>query len=225
MTNLRLSKRLKAISDFVDDGEIIMDVGCDHALLDIYLEKTGRIKKAIASDVNQNALNQALKNTKFYKTKKIELRLSDGLDALRKEDNVTQIVISGLGDKKITEVLSKNLDKLKNVKTIIIQPNTNPWKVRLYLSKQGYMVKDEVLVEEKDIIYTIIKFIKKRKKYRKKQLYFGPVLLKNKDVTFNKNLSNMINNNKVILSKLPRKKMIKRLSLKLLNKVLKKEMK
>ena len=34
---MKISKRLKAISDFITDNSNVIDVGCDHALLDIYL--------------------------------------------------------------------------------------------------------------------------------------------------------------------------------------------
>ena len=66
MINVKLSKRLKAIADLVDKDSKIIDVGCDHALLDIYLLKKTIIKKAIASDVNEGALNQAKRNIKLH---------------------------------------------------------------------------------------------------------------------------------------------------------------
>jgi len=36
---MKLSKRLKAICDFVPNNAEIIDVGADHALVDIYLTK------------------------------------------------------------------------------------------------------------------------------------------------------------------------------------------
>ena len=224
MTNLKLSKRLSAIANMVDKSSSIIDVGCDHALLDIYLVKNNIVKKAIASDVNEGALNQAKKNLQLYNVSKIDLRLSNGLDDLKKEDKVNLITISGLGDKKIIEILNNNKNKLKNIKTIIIQSNTSPWKIRAYLSKLGYMIKDEVQVEENGIIYTVIKFILKEKKYSKKEMFFGPILLKKKDKTFNKNLKNMIDKNNDILKKIPKKMFLKRIKLKLFNIKIKKEM-
>lgn len=224
MTNLKLSKRLSAIANMVDKSSFIIDVGCDHALLDIYLVKNNIVKKAIASDVNEGALNQAKKNIQLYNVSKIDLRLSNGLDDLKKEDKVNLITISGLGDKKIIEILNNNKNKLKNIKTIIIQSNTSPWKIRAYLSKLGYMIKDEVQVEENGIIYTVIKFILKEKKYSKKEMFFGPILLKKKDKTFNKNLKNMIDKNNDILKKIPKKMFLKRIKLKLFNIKIKKEM-
>ena len=46
MTNIKLSKRLSAIASFVSNNAVIADIGCDHALLDIYLSKKKIIKKS-----------------------------------------------------------------------------------------------------------------------------------------------------------------------------------
>ena len=35
---MRISKRLKAITEFIDKDDKVVDIGCDHALLDIYLK-------------------------------------------------------------------------------------------------------------------------------------------------------------------------------------------
>ena len=169
MINVKLSKRLKAIADLVNKDSKIIDVGCDHALLDIYLLKKNIIKKAIASDVNEGALNQAKRNIKLHNVKKISVRLSDGLNDLKKEDDIDTIVISGLGDKKIIDILNNDKDKLKDIKSIIIQSNTNPYNVRRYLSLNGYKIEDEKLILENNIIYTIIKFKKQFKKYSKQR--------------------------------------------------------
>ena len=54
----------------------IADIGCDHALLDIYLSKENIIKKSFALDITKGALNQADKNIRLYNAKNIETRLS-----------------------------------------------------------------------------------------------------------------------------------------------------
>ena len=48
---LNISKRLLAIARMVDKSSSIIDVGCDHALLDIYLSQNKQIKNVIASDI------------------------------------------------------------------------------------------------------------------------------------------------------------------------------
>ena len=56
-----LSKRLSMVATLVDIGANVIDVGCDHALLDIYLTQNNN-NKCLATDVNKNALNIAKDN-------------------------------------------------------------------------------------------------------------------------------------------------------------------
>ena len=49
---MKLSKRLQTICDLVEENSSIIDVGCDHALIDIYLVLYKHVT-AIAADVNQ----------------------------------------------------------------------------------------------------------------------------------------------------------------------------
>ena len=64
---IKISKRLASIASYVEDDASLIDIGCDHGLLDIYLYQTKKNIKIIASDVNQNALNNAIKNIKKYR--------------------------------------------------------------------------------------------------------------------------------------------------------------
>lgn len=209
---IKLSDRLSVIADYVDINATIIDVGCDHALLDIYLVQNKKIKKAVACDIKEGALNQARKNISIYNIDNIDLRLSDGLDCINKEDNIDTIIISGLGDNKIINILNNN-KKLHNIDTIIIQSNTGVNKIRKYLTKINYHIENEKLVKENNIIYTIIKFKKGYYKYSNKQLEYGPILIKEKSELFNELINNMINSNNRIINKLPNSKIIKKIKL------------
>ncbi len=224
MTNVRLSKRLNCIAKMVEFNSVIADIGCDHALLDIYLIQKNIIKKAIACDINEGALNQAKKNVFINNINNIDLRLSDGLKLLKKSDNIDTIIISGLGNQKIIKILDdKELINL-DIKCIIIQSNTHVYKVREYLVKKGFYIHDEKLIKENKIIYTIIKFMKGHKKYSAKQIYYGPIILKNKNELFNELLNDMILKNKNIINSLPNKMLLKKIALKINNLKIKKEM-
>ena len=56
--------------------------------------------------------------------------------------------------------------------------------LRYKVNKLGYKIVDEELVKDAGIIYTVIKFKKGIKFYTKKQLYFGPLLMKEKSELF-----------------------------------------
>lgn len=213
MTNIKLSKRLLKIASLVDKDSVIADIGCDHALLDIYLIQNKIVKKAYACDIAKGALEQAQKNISLWKVKNIETRLGSGLDVISKKDGINTIVISGLGNQKISDILKENLNVLNCVQTIIIQSNTRVSQVRKSIIKLGYYIDDEKLVEERGIIYTIIKFQKGIRYYNKRQLSFGPILLENKDELFYKLLKEKIISKKLILNNIPKRKIIKRLEI------------
>ena len=181
---IKLSKRLEKIASFVDNGASVVDIGCDHALLGIYLVLNKKDTKVVVSDVNKNALNNAVSNIEKYKlTDKIDTVLSNGLESID-VTGLDTIIISGMGTHTMVGILYNNLSKLKNIDTIILQSNNDIDFLRKKVTSIGYYIEQEVLVKDKKIIYTIIKFKKGHKFYSYKELYFGPCLLKENSSLF-----------------------------------------
>lgn len=182
----KLSKRLEVVASFIKDNSKIIDIGCDHGLLSIYLAKKYKKINIIASDVNENALSSAINNIKKEKLQsRIKTRLGSGLDVVSPEE-IDTVVIAGMGSNTIVGILKYSKEKLKNVNNIIIQSNTDLYFLRKNITNIGYYIEDEVLVEDKNIIYTVIKFTKGKKKYNNKQLYLGPILLEKNETLFKK---------------------------------------
>lgn len=201
---IKLSKRLEVVASYINDNVKLVDIGCDHGLLDIYLAKNRKNITIIASDINENALNNAIFNIKKYKLENIiNYRISNGLDNILKEE-IDTIVISGMGAHTIVGILYKNMKKLEYVKDIIIQSNNNIDFLRYKVTKLGYYIKDEKLVKDADIIYTVICFTKGRKYYSKKKLYFGPVLLNNKDDLFKEKYTSDLEKLKILYKLIPK---------------------
>lgn len=181
---IKLSPRLKQIANYIDDNSNMVDIGCDHGLLDIYLLQHKKNIKVIASDVNANALNNAKKNIKKYQLEdKIRTVLSNGLDSID-TTNMDTIVIAGMGSHTIAGILYKNLKKVKKVNRLIIQSNNDLDFLRYKVTQIGYYIEKEELIKDAGIIYTIIEFKKGHRFYTKKQLYFGPYLLKENSPLF-----------------------------------------
>ena len=157
----KLSKRLEMVANFIDDNDkSVIDIGCDHGLLSIYLANKFKNLKIIASDVNKNALDNAKKNiTKCGLNDRIETRLGSGISVINNNDNIDTIVVAGMGTNTIVEFLKCSRDKLVNVNKIIIQSNTDLYFLRKNIVNFGYYIADEELVVDKGIIYTAIKFI------------------------------------------------------------------
>ncbi|MBQ9024541.1 MAG: SAM-dependent methyltransferase [Bacilli bacterium] len=221
---MRTSKRLKAITEFIDENDKIIDIGCDHALLDIYLKEEYPNINVIATDISEGAIKQAKRSIQRHNLdEKIDVRIGDGLTVADTEEYDT-IVISGMGFYTIKKILS-NQEKIKNVKKIIIQSNTDIVKLRKYIIKLGYKISREKLIEDKDIIYTIIEFIPGVEKYDYKQIYFGPRLMENKDELFNDYYSKKLLKYENLLLQLPNNNIVSKLHHKKLIKILKEEVK
>lgn len=175
---IKISKRLKEIACLVDDNSKIVDIGCDHGLLDVYMVSNCSNLQVIATDLRKSALDNARYNVEKYNlTDRIELRLGNGLNVVEGSE-IDTIIMAGIGAHTIVGILLNNLEKLKKVKTIIIQSNTNLDFLRKKITSIGYYIENEKLVKDANIIYTIIKFRKGRRHYSRKELYFGPILIK-----------------------------------------------
>ena len=177
---MKINNRLKTIGDLVPLSSYPLDIGCDHALLSIYLVKEKGIKKAVASDNKSGPLKKAKENVNFYKVKdKVELIEAEGLNSYK--EGIDTITISGMGGLNINRILENNKNYLKNINTIILSPNNYSIAVKRKLLKLGYYISDEKLVKENNIIYQILVFKKGRKYYSYKKLYLGPVLMTKED--------------------------------------------
>ena len=76
---MKISKRLNTIADMIEPNSRVIDVGCDHGLLSIYLDLEKNCS-CLASDVNSNALESAKSNIVKYNSKNVETYLTDGID-------------------------------------------------------------------------------------------------------------------------------------------------
>lgn len=215
---IKLSNRLLSLTKFIEKADNLIDIGCDHALLGIYLQKNKLVNKVISSDIVESAIKGANDNAKKYK-ESIDIRLGDGLEVISDKDNINTILISGMGYFKIKQILKKC--KLKNINKIIIQTNSKDYDIRKYITSLDYYIKEESIIKEKHIYYTNIMFIKGFKKYSIKELLFGPYLLNNKDKVFYEYIDNKIKQTKILLNIIPKSYIILRLKKRIYIKMLK----
>ena len=105
---MKINDRLKHIGDLVEANSFCLDIGCDHAFLDIYLVKQNKNIKAIASDIAEGPVKQARENIKREGLEDtIEVRLGNGLDTY--SDEVNTVIIAGMGDRKSTRLNSSHV--------------------------------------------------------------------------------------------------------------------
>ncbi len=150
-----LDNRLKKCAELVSGEGVVCDVGTDHAYLAAELVRSGKCRKVIASDINEGPLETAKKTVeKYVVTENVELILSDGLENVPLED-VTDIVIAGMGGETIAAILEAALERLGN-KRLILQPMSKPEYLRKFLYDHHFGIS-EYLVEEGGKMYTVMK--------------------------------------------------------------------
>lgn len=179
---MELSRRLHAVAGKVTRGNRLADIGTDHGYIPIYLVSEGICPSAIAMDVNQGPLDRADAHIREYGLEeKIRTRLSNGLEKLKAEE-ADSIVIAGMGGALMKDILNGGIHVIASGKELILQPQSEIFKVRHFLHDNGYMIVDEQILKEEGKYYFIIKAVPGQQKYCEEFLYeYGECLLKEKD--------------------------------------------
>ena len=156
MINLRLTPRLQAIADSINEYEVLADIGTDHAFLPIYLIQKVKITKAIATDINKGPIEIAQKRIRKYKLEdKIETRQGNGMTVIEPYE-ADAIVIAGMGGMLIAEIIEQSKSVATAAKILVMQPMLDSGKLRRYLLQNGFEIFDEELAKEDKKIYEII---------------------------------------------------------------------
>lgn len=154
MPEIILDKRMGCIADCVRSGAVLADIGTDHGKLPIYLAQKGKIRRAVAADINEMPLNKAKNNiTKYGLCNMIDTYLTDGLAGIEKY-KPTDVVIAGMGGELIMQILERQTVEKSGIR-YILQPMTKEDTLRRYLCENGYSIIDEYIVKEGKI-YQII---------------------------------------------------------------------
>ena len=162
-----ISKRLNVIASLVDSNRII-DIGCDHALLDIYLTNKGI--NCVAIDNKETVLDKARENIKKNNLlDKIKIICSNGLENYNVLGN-ENVIIAGMGTNTILNIIQNK--EFNKINTLIIQSNNNLYELRKKICKLGYYIDKEIVIFDKKY-YNIIRFKRGFKKYSYFDYYFG----------------------------------------------------
>jgi len=185
---MHISKRILNIANLIPDNSNVIDVGCDHAFLDIYLTINKKCR-CLATDISASALKSARANIKKYKLdKEINTLKTDGLENIdiKKDD---YIVIAGMGTGTIKHILKeKSLSD-----NLVISTHNELDVLRAFVINLGYFITDEIFFFDKEKPYVVIKFKKGTNNYNSDDIIYGPILRYNKEyITYLKNNLNKI---------------------------------
>lgn len=152
-----LSKRLRMLADMVTPGNRVADVGCDHAFLSIYLVQAGICPRALAMDVRTGPLAAAGAHVaECGLGSYIEVRLSDGLAACGSGEADT-VVCAGMGGRLMERILTEGMDRAREMRELILQPQSELPRFRAFLRETGFAVVEEDAVFEEGKYYFAMK--------------------------------------------------------------------
>lgn len=163
----------------VSPGNCLADIGTDHGYVPIELVKRRCVKSAIAMDVRTGPLMRAKENIRrAMLTEQIETRLSDGAAALRPGE-ADRAVIAGMGGYLVLKILEEGSASFCEMEEFVLQPQSDIDRVRLWLSENGYCIKDEDFVEEDGKYYPMMSVIRgQMPPMSAEEILYGPLLLK-----------------------------------------------
>ena len=157
---MQLSLRLSAIADMVTTGNRLVDVGCDHGYLPVYLIQQKKIPSAIAMDVRKGPLSRAKEHIRQYGLEEyIQTRLSDGLENLKAGEGDT-LVIAGMGGPLMERILTDGQSVRDSFSELILQPQSDIPHFRRFIQSQGFQIVEEKMVEEESKFYPMMRVVR-----------------------------------------------------------------
>jgi len=181
-----LSMRLERVAAHVPQGARLADIGSDHGYLPVALALRGVIEAGVAGEVAQTPYASAQRNVRRNGLQeRITVRLADGLAAIDAQDRITAVSICGMGGETMCEILERGKAHLNSSERLILQPNGGERELRAWLMANGYRVVCEELLRENRFDYEIIVAEPGGAvAYSEEELYFGPVLMREKSPAF-----------------------------------------
>lgn len=152
-----LSDRMLAVVELVEPCETMADIGCDHGYVAMELIRRHTCKHVIAMDINPGPLKRAKNNIREYGMQEyIETRLSNGTEAIS-QGEAQGIICAGMGGRLILSILEEGRGLIRDMKQVILQPQSEIDEVRAYLRDNGFLIDKEDIVCEEGKYYPMMR--------------------------------------------------------------------
>lgn len=193
---MKITKRLENIANLVEKGKSVIDIGTDHGLVPLYLAKNNISKDILATDISAKSLKKLEDKLGKNLENIIKTEVCDGLDGIDIKENQIAI-IAGMGAITIIDILSKDIDKVRNFDYVICEGNIGNEKLRKFLNENNFIIDRDFLIKDGRKHYDIIRFKNgKDRRLSLGEIYFGkfiysennPLLMKRIEQIYNKNL-------------------------------------
>ena len=150
---IKLSCRLQAVADMVNEGARVVDVGTDHGYIPAYLIKNNIAKSVIACDINEKPLASCKRYiSSLGLDDKVKCVLSDGLQSI--DGDYDTVIIAGMGGELIAQIL-ENAENIRHCR-LIINPMTHPELARKWLYDNGFCIENDIVVADLKHHYSVL---------------------------------------------------------------------
>ncbi len=198
---VKLTSRLAAVFELIEDNSAVADIGTDHAKLPAQLVLSGKSRFAIAADIRSGPLLKAKETVEKYNVQdKVSLVLSDGLENVDLSE-ITDIVIAGMGGEQIVKIIDAcDINKIKKI-NFILQPMKDPEFLRRYLCENGFEICKERAVTDRKFVYCVMKVKYTGNRRKADRLYYSVGKLReNSDKQSLEYIKRLVNKQKKIIS-------------------------
>lgn len=170
---MKLSKRLELVLSFVNPAETAADIGTDHAYVPIELVRRQIVRRAVAADVRKGPLWRAEESIAAAGLGyAVHTRLSDGLAGFSAGE-AEAVVIAGMGGELILHIMEQGRHMWDTVAQWILSPQSELYKVRKWLSDNGFLIEKEGMVSEDGKYYTVMSVVRADAAHRSCEAGYG----------------------------------------------------
>ena len=178
---LKISERLATVAGLIPQGSDFVDIGTDHGYVPIWLLQNGRIRSAIAMDVNKGPLARAKENRdKYGFTDVMDIRLSNGFEKLKPGEGES-VLIAGMGGPLMIRIIEEGRTNASSIQTWVLQPQSEIPSVRRYLHEHGFVIVEEIMLKDEGKYYMAMKaIVAEANPWTDLEYLFGKFLLEEK---------------------------------------------
>ena len=139
----------------IPQGAVLADIGSDHGYLPIYLCESGKIKSAIATDINRGPVKNAEDNIAAHGLEnRISTRLCDGMEGLLAGE-FDAVSVCGMGGELIFRIINNSLVRSCRPK-LILQPMSSIEDMSYLFAQEGFQILDDLWLKDGVHIYRVM---------------------------------------------------------------------